>query len=443
MTYDVLIRGGRIASSSGIAEGDVGIVGDRIAAVGDLAGASAAQVIDARHLVVMPGVIDTQVHFREPGLEHKEDLATGTLAALCGGVTAILEMPNTDPTTTTPEALADKLARAAGRASCHFGFFVGASTQNTEHLAEYERLPGTPGIKIFMGSSTGPLLVGEDEELRRALASGRKRVPIHAEDEPRNKAARAAYTGNDPRDHPIIRDAESARLATTRILRLSEETGRPVHILHVSTADEPPLIAEAKRRGLNTTAEVTPQHLFFAAPDCYERLGTLAQMNPPIRSAEHREGLWGALAEGVFDVFGSDHAPHTLEEKAKPYPGSPSGMPGVQTLLPVLLTFAAQGRLRLEKVVQMACEKPAELYNIVDRGRIQAGAFADITLVDPDRSYVFERSMVRSKCGWSPYEGETLTGHVQCVLVNGQIAYQDGEPVGNPQGQMLDFGDPV
>jgi dihydroorotase len=440
VTYDVLIRGGRLATSSGIHTGDVGIVGDRIAAIGDLGGASAARVIDATNLVVMPGVIDTQVHFREPGLEHKEDLATGTLAALCGGVTSILEMPNTNPTTTNPEALADKLDRAKGRASCHYGFFVGASTENAEQLGEYEKLPGTPGIKVFMGSSTGPLLVGEDDELRRALSSGRKRVPIHAEDEPRNKAARAAYTGNDPRDHPIIRDAESARLATNRILNLSEETGRPVHILHVSTADEPPLIAEAKRRGLNTTAEVTPQHLYFAAPECYEKLGTLAQMNPPIRSAEHREGLWRALAEGVFDVFGSDHAPHTLEEKAKPYPGSPSGMPGVQTLLPVLLTFVAQERLRLEDVVRMACENPAKLYGIVDRGRLEVGAFADITLVDPARSYVFERSMVKSKCGWSPYEGETLTGEVRYVLVNGKIGYEEGAPVGAPLGQMLDFG---
>lgn len=439
MTYDVLIRGGRLATSSGVHEGDVGIVGDRIAALGDLSDASAARVIDAKNLVAMPGVIDTQVHFREPGLEHKEDLATGTLAALCGGVTSILEMPNTNPTTTSPEALADKLTRAKGRASCHYGFFVGASTENAEHLAEYEQLPGTPGIKVFMGSSTGPLLVGEDDELRRALASGRKRVPIHAEDEPRNKAARAAYTGSDPRDHPIIRDAESARLATTRILRLSEETGRPVHILHVSTADEPPLIAEAKRRGLGTTAEVTPQHLYFAAPECYEKLGTLAQMNPPIRSAEHREGLWRALAEGVFDVFGSDHAPHTLEEKAKPYPGSPSGMPGVQTILPVLLTFVAQGRLRLEDVVRMACENAAALYGIVNRGRLEVGAYADIAIVDPSRSYVFERSMVKSKCGWSPYEGETLTGEVRYVLVNGQIGCEEGEPVGTPLGQMLEF----
>jgi dihydroorotase len=290
-----------------------------------------------------------------------------------------------------------------------------------------------------MGSSTGPLLVGEDDELRRALRSGRKRIPIHAEDEPRNRAAREAYTGHDPRDHPHVRDAESARLATTRILRLSEETGRPVHILHVSTADEPPLIAEAKRRGLGTTAEVTPQHLYFAAPDCYERLGTLAQMNPPVRSAEHREGLWRALAAGVFDVFGSDHAPHTLEEKAKPYPASPSGMPGVQTLLPVLLTFVAQGRLRLEDVVRMACEAPAALYGIQGRGRLEVGAVADITLVDPERSYVFERSMVRSKCGWSPYEGERLTGVVESVVLAGRVALRGGEVVGAATGRMLEF----
>ncbi|MGV3618160.1 MAG: dihydroorotase [Fimbriimonas sp.] len=443
MNYDLLIRGGRLASSSGVHDGDVGIVGNRIVAIGSLGDATAAETVDARGLVVMPGVIDTQVHFREPGLEHKEDLATGTLAALYGGVTSILEMPNTNPNTTSPETLADKLERAAGRASCHYGFFVGATAENAERLAEYERLPGTPGIKVFMGSSTGSLLVGVDEELRRVLRNGVKRVPIHAEDEARNVAARKAYTGSDPRDHPHVRDAESARLATTRILRLSEETGRPVHVLHVSTADEPPLLAEAKRRGLRTTAEVTPQHLYFAAPDCYERLGTLAQMNPPVRSAEHRDGLWRALAEGVFDVFGSDHAPHTLEEKAKPYPGSPSGMPGVQTLLPVLLTFVAQGRLRLEDVVRMACENPAALYGIRGRGRLAEGAYADLAIVDPDRSYTFERSMVRSKCGWSPYEGERLTGAVEHVVLNGRVALRSGEAAGAPTGQMLEFDGPA
>lgn len=440
MPFDLIIRGGTLATSEHLGTADIGITDGKIGEIGDLSYAVSAGVFDAKHLVVMPGVIDTQVHFREPGLEHKEDLATGTLAALTGGVTGILEMPNTNPTTTDPATLQDKLDRASGRAWCHYGFFVGATTENAEHLAEYENLPGTPGIKIFMGSSTGPLLVGDDEHLRRVLRSGRKRCPIHAEDEPRNKERKSLISDHPhAREHPFLRDAESARLATQRILALSEETGRPVHILHVSTAIEPPMIAEAKRRGLGTTAEVTPQHLWFAGPDCYDRLGTLAQMNPPIRSEEDRAGLWEALRAGIFDVFGSDHAPHTLEEKALPYPQSPSGMPGVQTLLPVLLTFVAQGRLDLQTLVKMASERPADLYGMTGKGRLAVGYDADITLVDPLKSYVFERSMVKSKCGWSPYESETLTGSVEAVVLNGKIAMRGGETVGSASGRQLVF----
>jgi dihydroorotase len=440
MRFDVVIRGGRIATSDRVELADLGIVGSAIAAVGDLGSASTASALDARGLVVMPGVIDTQVHFREPGFEHKEDIATGTLAALTGGVTSILEMPNTNPATVTADALADKLARAAGRAHCDYGFFIGAAVDNTERLAEYERLAGTPGIKIFMGSSTGSLLVSEDEELRAVMRNGRKRCPVHAEDERRNRERKALLSDHPhAREHPFLRDAESARLATERLLRLSEETGRPVHILHVSTREEPPMIAEAKNRGIGTTAEVTPQHLWFAAPDCYDRLGTLAQMNPPIRSAEHRDALWRALDQGIFDVFGSDHAPHTLDEKALPYPKSPSGMPGVQTMLPVLLTFCAQGRLDLTTVVRMAAQRPAQLYGIVNKGRIEAGFDADLTLVDPDRSYIFERAMVRSKCGWSPYEGERFTGAVEHVFLRGRHVVAFGEPVTAPSGDMLEF----
>jgi len=440
MPFDLIIRGGTLATSEHLGVADIGITDGKIAEIGDLSYASSAGVVDATHLVVMPGVIDTQVHFREPGLEHKEDLATGTLAALAGGVTGILEMPNTNPTTTDAATLQDKLDRANGRAWCHYGFFVGATTENVDRLAEYENLPGSPGIKIFMGSSTGPLLVGDDEHLRRVLLSGRKRCPIHAEDEPRNKERKSLISDHPhAREHPFLRDAESARLATQRILALSEETGRPVHILHVSTTIEPPMIAEAKRRGLGTTAEVTPQHLWFAGPDCYDRLGTLAQMNPPIRSEEDRAGLWEALRAGIFDVFGSDHAPHTLEEKAQPYPQSPSGMPGVQTLLPVLLTFVAQGRLDFQTLVKMACERPADLYGMTGKGQLAVGYDADITIVDPAKSYVFERSMVKSKCGWSPYEGETLTGSIEAVVLNGKVAMRGGETVGSARGRQLVF----
>ncbi len=427
-------------TSTSEALGDIGIIGCKIAAIGDLKGSASAAELNVSGLKVLPGLIDTQVHFREPGLEQKEDLESGSRAALMGGVTSYLEMPNTNPTTTNAWALEDKLSRAHGRSWAHYGFFVGASTENAEELSEYENLPGTPGIKIFMGSSTGPLLVGSDEDLRRVLQSGKKRCPIHAEDEPRNRE-RKSLISQQPhsREHPFLRDAESARLATERILRLSSETGRPVHILHVSTGEEPPMIAKAKALGLGTTAEVTPQHLYFHAPDCYDRLGTFAQMNPPIRSIKHQEALWKALEEGVFDVFGSDHAPHTLDEKALPYPTSPSGMPGVQTLLTVLLTFVNQQRLDLNTVVRMACENPAKLYGIHNKGRLEVGYDADLAIVDTDRKQIFDRRMVESKCGWSPYEGDVLTGWVEHVILNGTLAVRSNERLGSPAGTMLRF----
>lgn len=439
MRFDLLIRNARVTTSSESEISDVGVVDGRIEAIADLGGAAADTVVDARELTLISGAIDTQVHFREPGLEHKEDLESGTRSAILGGVTAILEMPNTNPTTTTEGALRDKLRRAEGRAHCHYGFFVGASTENAGQLAELENLPGVPGIKIFVGSSTGSLLVEDEDDLLAVLRNGRRRCPVHAEDEARNRERKALISENPhPREHPHLRDAESAVLATRRMIRLAEETGRPLHVLHVTTAEEPILIAEAKHRHLDVTAEVTPQHLYFF-DEAYERLASLVQMNPPIRSRDHREALWQALNAGVFDVFGSDHAPHTLEEKAQPYPKSPSGMPGVQTMLPVLLTFVAQGRLSMSRMVSMLCERPAELYGMRGKGRLDVGFDADLVLVDPARSYVFDRSMVASKSGWSPYEGETLTGSVEHVILGGKVVVRDGELIAPPSGQRLDF----
>ncbi len=443
MAYDVLIRRALLATSLDLVEADLAVKGGKIVAIGDLSSESGVTEIDASHLTLMPGVIDTQVHFREPGLDHKEDIESGSRAALHGGVTAYLEMPNTNPTTTTREALEDKLRRADGRSWVNYGFFVGASTENIDDLSELELLPGTPGIgEVFMGSSTGPLLVAEDDDLRRVLQNGRKVCAIHAEDEARN-VARKALLSEAPhaREHPFLRDEESAILATQRILALSAETGRPVHILHISTAKEPQLIEESRRRGMKTTCEITPQHLWFAAPECYDRLGSLAQMNPPIRSGWHREGLWRAFNEGIFDVFGSDHAPHTLEEKALEYPKSPSGMPGVQTMLPVLLTFVSKGLMTMKDVVRMACERPAELYGVKGKGFLEVGMDADLVLVNRGARYTFERSMVQSKCGWSPFEGEELIGRVETVLLNGQIVLRDGERLGKPSGRQLEFGE--
>lgn len=439
MSFDLIIRNALLTTSEHEELGDLGIKDGKIAEIGTVSGSSGRE-IDAKGLTLIPGLIDTQVHFREPGLEHKEDLESGTRAAILGGVTSIFEMPNTNPNTTSEETLKDKLQRASGRAWCDYSFFVGASTDNIAELSSLENLPGSPGIKIFMGSSTGTLLVGDDDHLRQVLRSGKRRTPIHAEDEPRNKERKALISDHPhPREHPFLRDAESARLATQRILALSEETSRPVHVLHVSTLDELPLLKAAKEKGLNTTCEVTPQHLWFHAPDCYDRLGTLAQMNPPLRSTEHQVALHQAVKDGLFDVFGSDHAPHTLDEKAQPYPHSPSGMPGVQTMLSALLTLANGGLMDIKTLVRMACENPARIYGVKNKGFLKVGYDADLVLIDPKKEATFERSMVASKCGWSPYEGETFNGWPIHTFLRGTQIVADQALVGTQIGTPVEF----
>lgn len=438
LRFDVLIRNGRLAMGSGVVDADLGITDGKIAWIGKDA-AEADRVVDASGLHILPGVIDSQVHFREPGMEHKEDLESGTRAAIMGGVTTIFEMPNTNPATTTPEALADKLDRAQGRAWCDHAFFFGASTENAESLAEAEMLPGTPGIKIFMGSSTGSLLVKETEDVRRVLMHGRRPCSVHSEEEPRLRERKSLISANPhPREHPFLRDPETARICTERLIELVRETGRPVHILHISTLDELPLLKAAKEEGLPVTCEATPQHLTLNA-DLYETLGTKLQMNPPIRSEEHRAAIFAALQDGLFDVLGSDHAPHTLAEKDQPYPQSPSGMPGVQTLLPVMLNWVSQGAITLPHLVRLACENPARLFGITGKGRIAEGFDADLVLADLSRTWTVERDWLQSKCGWSPYEGWSLTGRVEHVLLRGQVQVWETALVGSQIGAMVDF----
>ena len=435
--FDLIVRGGTLLLPSGRVRTDVGIRDGRLATIGDLSGAGAAETFDATGLHVLPGVIDTQVHFREPGLTHKEDLTSGTAAAVLGGITAVFEMPNTKPDTLTADDLQDKLQRADGRARCHVAFFVGAAKENLDQLAEIEQLPGCAGAKVFMGSSTGSLLVEEDELLERVLRAGRRRVAVHAEDEPRlRERFSLVEESTSPADHPRWRDVEVAVRATKRLLALARHTGRPVHVLHVSTADEMSLLAEARAVA---TVEVTPQHLTLAAPECYERLGTLAQMNPPIRNTSHREGLWRAVDAGIVDVIGSDHAPHTRKEKSKPYPASPSGMPGVQTLLPLLLDHCAAGRLTLERLVDLTSAGAARIYGIAAKGRIAVGYDADLTLVDITATREITGSWLASRCGWSPFEGMKVTGWPMATIVGGRIAMREGQLLGEPAGRPIRF----
>ena len=439
-TFDLKLTGGTVHTPGGPVQADVGVRDGRIVAIG--AAGDAGRTIDCTGLDILPGVIDTQVHFREPGLVHKEDLESGSRAAVMGGVTAVFEMPNTNPNTDSEAAIADKLARAKTM-WCDHAFYVGATNHNAADLARLERLPGTAGVKIFMGSSTGDLLVSEDSQLAEVLASGHRRVAIHAEDEHRMNARAATHRiDGDPASHPVWRDDESALLATTRILRLARAAGRRIHILHVTTPAELALIAEHKDIA---TCEVTPQHLTLAGEDAYPRLGTWAQMNPPIRSGEHRDGLWHWLNQGAPDVIGSDHAPHTREEKARPYPQSPSGMPGVQTLLPLLLDHASKGRLSLQRVIELTSAGAQRIFGISGKGRIAVGYDADFTVVDLKARWTIEDSWLQSRCGWSPFTGETLTGKPMGTIVRGSVAMWDGA-LGDAAGgkpirfESVDFG---
>ena len=378
------------------------------------------------------------MHFREPGNEHKEDLESGSIAAVLGGVTTVFEMPNTYPPTTTRAALEDKFKRAAGRMHCDHAFYVGATPQNLGALAQLERIEGVAGVKAFLGSSTGTLLLDDEASILAALKSGTRRVAVHSEYEARLRERKPLAERGNVSSHPIWRDAETARLSTERVLKLAREARRRLHVLHVTTADELPLLAEAKDFA---TAEVTPQHLTFAAPECYERLGTLAQMNPPIRDERHRAALWQAISDGVIDVVGSDHAPHTIEEKERIYPDTPSGMPGVQTLVTILLDHVDAGRLTLERFVDLTSTGPQRIFGIAGKGRIALGYDADFTIVDLKKKKRIENSWIASLCGWTPFDGMTTTGWPVATIIRGATAMRDGALVARGKGARVRFSE--
>ena len=378
-TFDLILKGGTVVNHDGRADRDVGVRGGRIASIGDLSHDNATRIVDCRGLHILPGVIDTQVHFREPGLDHKEDLETGSRAAVMGGVTTVFEMPNTEPQTTTPDALADKVRRGHHRMHCDFAFWVGGTRENAGEVTTLERLPGAAGIKVFMGSSTGSLLVEDDEGIANILRRTRRRAAFHSEDEQMLRDRKHLRVEGDPRSHPVWRSAEVALSCTQRLLRIARETGARIHVLHVTTAQEMALLKEYKDVA---SVEVTPHHLTLAGPADYERLGTLIQMNPPVRDEAHRQAVWEGLDEGIADILGSDHAPHTLQEKAGTYPNTPSGMTGVQTLVPIMLDHVNASRLTLERFVDMTSAGPKRLFGIARKGRIAVGYDGDFTVVE-------------------------------------------------------------
>jgi dihydroorotase len=434
--YDLIIKNGTLVNHDGTHKGDVGVIGERIAAIGDLSEAFGTQVIDATGLHVLPGLIDSQVHFREPGLDWKEDLETGANAAVLGGICTVFEMPNTEPPTTTVAALEDKIRRATGRMSCDFAFYAGGTHDNVDELVKMEKMIGCAGVKVFMGASTGSLLVADDEGVARIIGAISRRAAFHSEDEYRLMERRPLARPGDWTSHPEVRDVEAAVSSTTRLLRIARAAGKRIHVLHISTAEEMEILQHNKDIA---SVEVLPNHLTLVAPDAYERLQGKAQQNPPIRERRHRDGLWAALQAGIVDVLGSDHAPHTEEEKARAYPASPSGTPGVQTMLPVMLTHVADGKLSLERLVDLLCHGPQRVFGLADKGRMAVGYHGDFTLVDLAARRTITNDWIASKSKWTPFDGMACKGWPVATIVRGRVVMRDDVIVAHGHGAPARF----
>ncbi|KQW86050.1 dihydroorotase [Devosia sp. Root413D1] len=433
--YETIFKNGTVVNHDGVHQTDIAVSDGRIVALGDLGATSAGEVVDCTGLHVLPGVIDTQVHFREPGLTHKEDLESGSLSAVMGGVTGVFEMPNTNPLTTTRETFEEKIRLGTRRMHCDFAFYIGGTHDNVAQLPELERLPGCAGVKVFMGSSTGSLLVPDDDGVEAILNAISRRAAFHSEDEYRLEERKPLRVPGDPSSHPVWRDPEAALLSTRRLVALARKTGKRVHILHISTAEEMVFLAAHKDVA---SVEVTPHHLTLDET-AYTRLGTYAQMNPPVRDKAHREGIWAGVKNGVADVLGSDHAPHTREEKDHPYPQSHSGMTGVQTLVPIMLDHINAGRMSLERFVDMSSHGPNRLFGIANKGRIAVGYDADLTVVDLKRRETITNAWVKSRAGWTPYDGVTVTGWPVGTIVRGNKVMWQGELVTPSIGQPMRF----
>jgi dihydroorotase len=426
-----LIRHAQVVLPESTERINVLIENGKVAALDVPDGASADEVIDASGLHLIPGVVDDQVHFREPGLTHKEDLLTATRACAKGGVTSFLEMPNTKPTTTSVAALESKLGLAAGRCVVNYGFYIGATPENVAELARATR---TPGIKIFIGSSTGDLLVDEQSALERIFAETTLPICAHCEDEATVRANAARIGGGSSvADHSRIRDNAAALIATKRAVDLAERHRHRFHVLHVSTAEEVQFL-----RGTSDliTAEACPHHLFFTVDD-YDRLGSLIQMNPSIKSRADAAAVWQGLLDGTLEVIATDHAPHTPEEKRQPYPKSPSGLPAVENSLALMLNQASLGLCSLRQVVSWMCEAPARVWNLHQKGAIREGWDADLVLVDLNRTAVVRNEEQLTKCGWTPWDGVSLTGWPVRTFVHGQTVYCDGRVVGEGTGREI------
>jgi dihydroorotase len=439
MTYDLLVRNGILLLPWGEAEADIGVRDGRIAAIGKNLGA-AEQNFDAANLHVLPGIIDPHVHFRDGGaggIAGVEDMLSGSRGAVIGGVTAVFDMPNTTPAAVDAAALQAKREYIHGHAYCDVGIYVGATKENADSLGELEAMDAVCAIKVFAGSSTGNLLVEDDASIERVMRSGRRRIAFHSEDEYRLQERKALFKTGDPYSgHAVWRDVECAFLGTRRIMALARKTNRPAHILHVSTAEELDYL-----KGFRDLAsvEVLVNHLLQTAPEVYERLGPYAVMNPPLRDARHAAAAWAAVADGTVDTIGSDHAPHSRAAKEKPWPDCAAGLTGVQTLLPLMLDQVNQGRLSLARLVDLMAAGPARIYGAVNKGRIAAGYDADFSVVDLRRVEKIENARMAAKCGWTPFDGVTVTGWPVATIIRGNAVMREGEILGAPIGRPVAF----
>ena len=437
MSTPILIKNARCVSSHGIVQQDVLIMDGKIAELGHVDESTADKVIDGTHLFLLPGALDPQVHFRDPGLTHKEDLRTGSMAAASGGVTSFFDMPNTKPSTITIEGMTERKRNAAEKCVVNYNFFIGATNANLHVLNEVENVPG---IKIFMGSSTGDLLVSDTKDLDNIFGNGSRLIAVHAEDDEIINAAQEIYKNStDFNHHQFVRPADAALKATTLAVELSIKYQRRLHILHLTTLDEVRYL-EIQKSKAPISVEVCPQHFLLSAPHVYQKLGAYAQMNPPIRDKQHGEALWGGLVNGVIDCIATDHAPHTHEEKANPFGSAPSGMPGVETSLPLMLDRANRGLCKLEDVVKWMCEKPVELYKVKNKGHIKEGYDADLVLVDMGKKRSIENGKLWTKVNWSPYDGWITQGWPVTTMVNGNIVFQDGEIDESVKGREVLIG---
>ena len=433
--FNLIIKNGSCYINGKLEQTDIAINNGKIEKIGKLS-LNSSKVFDATDKIVLPGIIDTQVHFREPGSTDREDLESGSRAAVLGGVTSVFEMPNTNPPTSNLIEFNKKLDLAKNRMHCNYAFYFGATPENVDQLAKLKGLEGCCGVKLFAGSSTGKLLVDKEIDIEKVISNSDRIVSIHSEDEEILNLRKKFIKEGDVHSHPEWRNAECAMSSTRRVVKIAERYNKQIHVLHVTTKEEVDFLAMHKK---NVTFEITPQHLTLYAPDCYDKLGSFAQMNPPIRKKEHYDRLWVAVKNSVVDVLGSDHAPHSKEDKNKKYPASPSGMPGVQTILPIMLNHINNEKLSLDQLVKLMCENPCKIFGIKRKGYLKEGYDADLTIIDMNKSVTIKNEMIASKCGWTPFDNYKVKGFPVATIVNGSIVMKDGKVVAESLGKPLEF----